>query len=69
MKILVATLFLWFAFATLAQHVVISNGQSSFTINHSLSMELADSFFKTAEIVVKLIDDDGKTIPCTKGTL
>lgn len=70
MKVFVSLVFVFFGFVASAQQAIVSNGRSSVTIDNSgFSIELSDSFFKTTEIVAKLIDENGKTIPCTRTTV
>ncbi len=66
MKTFILVTFFFITNYSVAQRVTISNGRSSITTGKSgFLIELSDSFLKTTEIVAKLIDDDGKTIPCT----
>jgi hypothetical protein len=67
-KVFASLVFVFFGFVTSAQQAIVSNGGSSITIDKSGSIELSDSFFNAPEIVAKLIDEDFKTIPCTKAT-
>ena len=70
MKVFAPLVFVFFGFVASAQQATISNGQSLVTIDNSVfSIELSDSFFKTTEIVAKLIDENGKTIPCTSANI
>ena len=70
MKVFVSLVFVFFSFVASAQQAIVSNGRSSVTIDNSgFSIELSDSFFKTTEIVAKLIDENGKTIPSTRANI
>ena len=69
MKIFLSLAFVFFGFVASAQQAIVSNGGSSITIDNSGFIELSDSFFKTTEIVAKLIDENGKTIPCTSANI
>ena len=68
MRTFILLTFFFIINCSLAQQAIVSNGHSSITIDKSGSIELSDSFFNAPEIVAKLIDVDGKTIPCTKAT-
>ncbi len=69
MKTFILVTFFFIINCSSAQRATISNGRSSVTIDKSFGIELSDSFFKTTEIVVKLIDEDGKTIPCLESLI
>ena len=69
MKTFILVTFFFIINCSFAQQAIVTNGRSSVTIDKSIGIELSDSFFKTTEIVAKLIDQDGKTIPCTKGSI
>jgi len=69
MKTFILTTLFFIINCSFAQQAIVTNGRSSVTIDKSIGIELSDSFFKTTEIVAKLIDEDGKTIPCTRTTV
>jgi hypothetical protein len=69
MKTFILITFFFIINCSFAQQAIVSNGRSSVTINNSLSIELSDSFFKTTEIVAKLNDENGKTIPSKRANI
>ncbi len=67
MKLLILFSFFLFTESIFAQHIILSNGQSSITIKNEIS-EVVDSFFNYGTLLIKSVDSLGNTIPCSKIT-